>query len=508
MNIEELKIELSKTNAISLGKSKQPEKVALVNTLFQFTNWCPKDFSIATRIFIINNDITELPACPCGEDCIPNKLNHKLGFTEFCSPECSKKYKRTPRELMDKEWMYTKRVVERFSAIKIASILGVSDVAVGKWLHTHGLATEKYNWSESATQEDKDSRDETRVRTQLGDLYSTLYETDIIKEMFYGQGLSISKISETFSVSISAIRRAAEFRGVELPDRQYSFQKSAGELELYEYVKAICPTAISGFRFDGHKSPEMDIYIPELKLGIDYHGCYAHSEARRDNDYHFKKSKTLTEAGFRYIQIWEDDINNHPERTKNFIKNLLNPNHKIGARETIAKEISQKEFSDFLETNHLQGGCIASIRLGCFYEGELKSVMGFKQIASNVRHDGYDLVRYANTDVIGAFGKLLAEFRKTHKEDVYSYANLETVSSVSNVYTKNGFIEKSFYKPTYSYYSQKTKTRHHKFNYRKEFFKSVGIDISGKTEHELALEYGLLRCYDSGKILYVHSTKQ
>ena len=109
----------------------------------------------------------------------------------------------------------------------------------------------------------------------------------------------------------------------------------------------------------------------------------------------------------------------------------------------------------------------------------------------------------------GAFTKLLTFFERTyHYNFAISYADLEIVSPFKNVYSSNGFTAIKEIKEDYRYYYPKNKRREHKFKWRKNVFKSHGIDTTGKTEFVLANEFGLLRCYDSGKILYVKDFKK
>jgi hypothetical protein len=86
---------------------------------------------------------------------------------------------------------------------------------------------------------------------------------------------------------------------------------------------------------------------------------------------------------------------------------------------------------------------------------------------------------------------------------VYSFADLQIVDRYNNVYINNGFDPILVLDADYKYFNEeKTKVRKHKFGFRKSNFKALGLDIEGKTEKQLSIEYGLVRCYDSGKILY------
>jgi len=70
------------------------------------------------------------------------------------------------------------------------------------------------------------------------------------------------------------------------------------------------------------------------------------------------------------------------------------------------------------------------------------------------------------------------------------------------VYINNGFEEEYEIPVDYMYLNKSNNIIDHKSLWKKESFRKLGIDIGGKTEKQLASEYGLLRCYDCGKIMY------
>ncbi|MDR0675440.1 MAG: hypothetical protein LBF97_00160, partial [Elusimicrobiota bacterium] len=83
---------------------------------------------------------------------------------------------------------------------------------------------------------------------------------------------------------------------------------------------------------------------------------------------------------------------------------------------------------------------------------------------------------------------------------------IETFADLSysngNLYESNGFVKKEIIKPDYMYI--KNKVRKHKFNFRIEDFKKLGMLFEeGKSEKELAELNGLKRIYGCSKIKYV-----
>lgn len=347
--------------------------------------------------------------------------------------------------------------------------------------------------------EEKTAIIEKYRKSRLNDVaYATLISRELLEELCVIKRMSAVAISKQLNCAESAVAYAIDKHGLEYNPIQ---QRSSLECELYNYIKSIDCRAIQSY----WDKKEIDIFIPELNLGFEFNGVYWHSEANRPSNYHAEKIQYFYDRDIRYIQIWEDDWINNQEVVKKFIKNIIGQTTQIGARKTKIVELSQIEFSTFMEENHLQGTTTAGIRLGLLYEDRLVSAMGFKDVAVNVATIGKtaELVRFANTNVTGAFTKLLKHFERTFDYDyIKSFADLEIVDKRSNVYSTNGFAVEDVIRSDYRYYNYRTGRREHKFGYRKSTFHKLGFDITNKTERELAVEYGLLRCYDSGKIKY------
>lgn len=320
---------------------------------------------------------------------------------------------------------------------------------------------------------------------------------------------SMERLADIYSCSTGTIKNYAKKYG--LDTTLWSTGVSKAENELYEFVRGMFPDAVQSYReVFGKNGLELDIFIPSKNIGVEFNGVFTHSDKVKDSDYHREKHLKFRSHNIRYIQIWEDDWTHRNDKVKRFLTNALGFNvTRIGARETIVQNISQPMFDAFMDDNHMQGSTKCKYRIGLFKDGVLLSAMGFREVPKNhdnLYGDGYgiDLTRFANTTVTGAFTKLLKHFeRQSGCNFVLSYADLEIVSPFKNVYSTNGFSVVKEIKQDYRYYNRKTNVREHKFNWRKQAFERLGISIDGKTEFQLADEYGLLRCYDSGKILYI-----
>ena len=149
--------------------------------------------------------------------------------------------------------------------------------------------------------------------------------------------------------------------------------KSIKEKDLYKYIKDnYNGEIISGYR-DGL---EIDIYLPELKIGFEFNGLYWHSEKFKKKNYHLDKTNYFKERGIRIIHIWEDDWIFKQNIVKSQINNLLNLNtKKIFARKCLVKLVSIKETRTFLDDNHIQGFVSSKIKLGLYYNSRLSTTL-------------------------------------------------------------------------------------------------------------------------------------
>ena len=256
---------------------------------------------------------------------------------------------------------------------------------------------------------------------------------------------------------------------------------------------------------------EIDIFIPPLKLGIEYNGLRWHSEEfGKDHRYHLDKLNKCNEQGIKLIQIFEDEWINHRDICESKLKQIcgLNTNPKIYGRKCEIREITNKnEAYEFLDKNHIQGRTGFIIALGAYHEGKLVGVMTFKK-----EKEGYwDLNRFAtdiNYQCVGIGGKLFKYFTRNYPFiEIKSFADRRwTTDPTNNLYTKLGFNFDSYVPPTYWYYNSKINpyTRFHKFGFRKQHLHNqYGLPLT-MTEREMTTTLGYTRIWDCGLIKYVY----
>ena len=282
--------------------------------------------------------------------------------------------------------------------------------------------------------------------------------------------------------------------------------KSIKEKILLEYITSIYSgKIISGYR-DGL---EIDIYLPDLKLGIEFNGLYWHSEKFKENNYHINKLNWFKERQIDIKFIYEDDFDNNLDIIKSQIKNWLKltPN-KIYARKCEVKQIFYtEEYRKFLNKNHIQGFVASKLVYGLYYQGQLVSLMSFdkKEGRLNMKETDWNLNRFCNllnTNVIGGASKLLSYFiKQTNPSRIISYADKDW--SNGNLYNVLGFKLINESKPDYKYIVDGL--RKSKQNFTKTKLSKMGHDIS-LTEFQIMENLGINKIYDCGKIKFELNT--
>lgn len=280
--------------------------------------------------------------------------------------------------------------------------------------------------------------------------------------------------------------------------------RSMVEDKLCAFIKEIYNgEIITSYKFSGKK--ELDIYLPSLKLGIEFNGIYWHSEVKKDKNYHIEKTKLCNSLGIDLIHIWEDDWVNKEDIVKSLLKNRLGliPN-KIYARNCEIKVITDNNLvNNFLNTNHIQGKCNSKIKLGLYYNDSLVSLMTFGSNRFSSEGNSCELLRFCSlldTSIIGGASKLFKFFLKNYVYDtIISYADIAMFKG--SLYEGLGFEYVHLSKPNYYWVIQSI--RRHRYNFRKSELIKQGFDPS-KTEDEIMYSRGYTKIWGCGQVKYLY----
>ena len=273
---------------------------------------------------------------------------------------------------------------------------------------------------------------------------------------------------------------------------------STAEKDLLSYVSSI----YSGTIIENDRSAiaqyELDIYLPDLNLAIEYNGLYWHSDEMKPNNYHRMKSDLCREKGIHLIHVFEDDWVNKQSIIKSVISNFINNtvNRRIYARKCEVREISDKTLiNNFLVSNHLLGRTtFISYCAGLYYNDELVSIITMHLLKKAERK--WELNRYAiksGVTIIGGAERLLK-----HIIQAIDYSSIITYNDNSIfrglVYKRLGFQYVRTNAPNYMFIQGDCLER-----FPKQAIRKWNVGYSREMEQQL----GLHRVYNAGNDVYI-----
>lgn len=250
----------------------------------------------------------------------------------------------------------------------------------------------------------------------------------------------------------------------------------------------------------------LDIYVPNLKIGIEYNGYVFHNssinlrspEAKpKESTYHFNKFLQCEKEGIRLISIWDIDWNNsfYNKKIKNILTNIFRPDllTKIYARKTIIKEIDYTTYVKFLNDYHFKNAKSSKYRFGLYYNNELIEVMGF----SEHKRYQYELDRGCINPkyiIVGGSQKLFKYFiNKYNPNTILTFSDNDLFTG--NTYLRMGFEFVGYTKGSLFWIDIKDKIKLYRNPFKhKEYMK-------------LYREGKLLKCFNSGNKKFIWRQK-
>lgn len=433
------------------------------------------------RKYKIYNNIKETPICPiCGKK---SKFhNFTIGYGKYsCSKKCahiiatktnqgnlnnlSKEEKRNKYWLSGEETRIKNNYKSPFNNKNIMDKIDFKEVCKNSQIKLKELRKDKnwYNnwhnkiaesnksiekinkikntrklWSDEYKKEVYEKASLSYYKTKLGNLYNDFIDDIKFKEKCKELKYNIINISKYYNVSYACI--LSKFHKLGLKDKIRNLSSYENYIEKWlkehniKYIKHD-RTII--------KPLELDFYLPDYNIAIEFNGNWAHSEIQgKDKNYHINKYKSCLLKNIRLISIWEWEYLNNSTKLLNWLESLLNDNKvKIFARKCIIKELDKSTYNNFVNLYHLQGSTKdKSINIGLYYNNELVEVMSFTKSRYNKNYE-YELLRLCskyNHLIIGGANKLLKYFIDNYKPNsIISYCDNNKFNG--NIYEKLGF---------------------------------------------------------------------
>lgn len=508
------------------------EPVLYAEVVSATTQYNVKNFSEA--IFIVLNGPPNIK--PCGNK--PSFISVNYGYNEFCGGsgqcDCSAKSKSVKVKISKKErtaeQIKNENIKRVNTTLKLHAVTNNGQTKKAKENHklfysdqnNCSVSTNKnkitklvrygnsnYNNANQARLTFKQKYGTTYWVERTGnENYEILHDKDKVEAMF--------KISNPYQMAIDLnVHIQTIYRYLNL----YKFRTPYTSYEEMEVRNFISSLGITNVQYNTRKlirsKKEIDIYLPDFKIAIEYNGLYYHHE---DVDhitryYHNSKFIECEELGIQLITIFSNFWKSNKDVVKTLIINKLGlSSESIYARKCKVQEVPAIEANAFLNKTHVQGGCGSTYKYGLYYNEELVCLMTFGKprhgMGNNSNETGVmEIIRYASKyRVVGGASKLLKYFINQHNPTkIISFSDNEW--STGNLYKQLGFELESELPPSYWYFKANEEKLYHRAAFMKYKLIKAGVfDPSLSTKNNIK-KLGILTVWDCGKRKWVLTLK-
>lgn len=338
----------------------------------------------------------------------------------------------------------------------------------------------------------------------------------------YKTGKTIDIVDLSERLNMSTYRTYEYIKSYALFDKVYfGGQQSGTELSIIKWIETEFGCKVEAQNRSILNGKEIDIYLPEYRVGIEYNGNYWHQYKLKGQKYHQEKSVKALQMGIRLIHIFEYEWKN-PDiqpKIKNYLFDILADKSKkkiIYARNTTVHQIKPDESQKFLDAYHIQGQTNAQIHLGIYgsIEGtseELLGVMTFgtPRFTSNYE---YELIRMCfkpRVTVVGGAQKLFSYFKQMYNpKQVISYQDFSKFTGESYINMGLNLIaESSMSEPNYVWVNPNSNKYFKRYSTTKQRLVSLGLGTEQETEDEIMSKHSYLKIYDCGQLRFEYTSK-
>ena len=278
---------------------------------------------------------------------------------------------------------------------------------------------------------------------------------------------------------------------------------SKPEKELMTYIKNIYDLEIQENSKKIIKPYELDMFFPDINLAIEYDGMYWHS--KKSSEYHLEKTKRCDEEGIKLIHIFENDFIYRKEKILAMIDELFYNNMtNIDETKCTFNIINKDEARLFLNENHIDGFLLSNTYLGMFYNDELVSVGSFSK--SKLKKYEWEMTRFANKlhyNISFAMKSVTDKFHEiVNTNSIVTYVDRRW--SNGSEYYLNGFNDFRIIKPRHWYFKRNDMNLIPGYKVTSSTLTHFITNVDrAKSVHENMIDNNYLRIYDCGLIVMV-----
>lgn len=308
---------------------------------------------------------------------------------------------------------------------------------------------------------------------------------------------TIEELAKKYNVSPACMQRVLVKH--EIPAK-FKYSQSSQEREIIDFLENNNIKNILINNRTAIEPYELDIYLPDYNLAIEYNGDYWHTtDTNKKCNRHKNKYRLCRSKNIRLLQIRGTDWKTKKSIWKSIILSNLNIcEQKIYARKCDIRIVPHNEAKVFLDENHLQQSTTARLNIGLYYDNTLYMIQTFR--ASRFKKGVDELVRMCtrkNCLVIGGASKLFKHYLKNYKKRaVHTFADLEY--SNGDIYTTLGFTLTHETESNYHYFDGSRYIN--RMNFQKKKF-DIPKEI---TEKEFFLNLNYRIYWDAGQKAFIY----
>lgn len=250
---------------------------------------------------------------------------------------------------------------------------------------------------------------------------------------------------------------------------------------------------------------EIDIFIPNKNLAIEFNGLYYHREGSgRIPKYHLNKTLDCKDKNIDLLHILDFEWDNPIKQDiwKSMIKSKLGIlSNRIYARNCKIQEVSTVDANNFMNDNHISGFVGGKYKLGLYHDDVLVQCIIISKSRFTKKYD-YELIRLASkkhTVVIGGLSKLLSHI--PINGNLITYADRRY--STGNAYLASGFEFIKTSPPNYHYIQKPWDTLYSRHQFQKHKLSKILENFDNNlTEWENMQNNNWDRFWDCGTVSF------
>lgn len=461
---------------------------------------------------LLNN--MHIQYCICGKQVNWNIKNNSYRF--FCSSKCAhnsdtvkdkivatciKKYGKKTYLITDTaKTNYQEKMIEKFGVNNPFLSKIVQDDIKDTILVKYGVTNISY------LQETKDKitsihqKKYSRIRqcqSHFSDeSYFVKYNKLELVEL-YKPGVSIKDIANKLNIGHTQLCIQFKNFGIDI-------HPNVGQQQVFDFIKSIYSGTILLNDRKVLDGKEIDIYLPELNIGIEYDGIFWHSENSSGKvNYHIEKDVLAKSKGIKLYHILDLEWKDKQELVKSRISSFVGVNTTLYGRKTVISILDKKDAIKFFKDNHIQGNTGASFYVGLKHDNQIVAAMSFGK--SRYNNYQYELLRFCNLkniNVVGGASKMFKfAINNLGASDIVSFCDLRW--GTGTVYEKLGFKHIRNNGASYSY-THNYRTFESRIKYQKHKLANILTNFDPElSEWDNMKNNEFDRYWNSGNAVYV-----